>query len=222
MKLIIDFVPDYTSDEHPWFVESRSSRTSPKRDWYIWRDPAPDGGPPNNWTREQIDHNIFEKYSTSVTNFSAFDPESIMLYAIPDNLTVGNYEVGWNRVLSPTDKMFMGTIYPRSGSPAATEVEVSPPYVTADIGAHAEQDLYSFTITSAGIYTVETFGPTDVVMVLLGPNDQTTVIGEDDDGGSDNNAKISRLLQPGRYFVRVRHFRPTGTGTYEIAVRQAG
>ncbi|MAU00756.1 MAG: alpha-amylase [Anaerolineaceae bacterium] len=49
LKLILDFVPNHTSDEHPWFLESRSSRRSPKRDWYIWRDPAPDGGPPNNW-----------------------------------------------------------------------------------------------------------------------------------------------------------------------------
>ncbi len=49
MKLILDLVPNHTSDEHPWFVESRSSRDNPKRDWYIWRDPAPDGGPPNNW-----------------------------------------------------------------------------------------------------------------------------------------------------------------------------
>jgi alpha-glucosidase len=49
MKLIIDLVPNHTSDEHPWFIESRSSRDNPKRDWYIWRDPAPDGGPPNNW-----------------------------------------------------------------------------------------------------------------------------------------------------------------------------
>ena len=50
LKLILDFVPNHTSDQHPWFLESRaSSRTSPKRDWYIWRDPAPDGGPPNNW-----------------------------------------------------------------------------------------------------------------------------------------------------------------------------
>ncbi|GCE16235.1 alpha-amylase family glycosyl hydrolase [Dictyobacter kobayashii] len=50
MKLILDFVPNHTSDEHPWFVESRSSRESSKRDWYIWHDPAADGGPPNNWT----------------------------------------------------------------------------------------------------------------------------------------------------------------------------
>lgn len=49
LKLILDLVPNHTSDEHPWFIESRSSRANPKRDWYIWRDPAPDGGPPNNW-----------------------------------------------------------------------------------------------------------------------------------------------------------------------------
>ena len=49
MKLILDLVPNHTSDEHPWFIESLSSRDNPKRDWYLWRDPAPDGGPPNNW-----------------------------------------------------------------------------------------------------------------------------------------------------------------------------
>jgi alpha-glucosidase len=49
LKLLLDFVPNHTSDQHPWFVESRRSRENPKRDWYIWRDPAPDGGPPNNW-----------------------------------------------------------------------------------------------------------------------------------------------------------------------------
>jgi alpha-glucosidase len=49
LKLILDFVPNHTSDCHPWFLESAASRTSPRRDWYLWRDPAPDGGPPNNW-----------------------------------------------------------------------------------------------------------------------------------------------------------------------------
>ena len=49
LKLILDFVPNHTSDQHPWFQESRSSRDNPKRDWYLWRDPAPGGGPPNNW-----------------------------------------------------------------------------------------------------------------------------------------------------------------------------
>ena len=49
MKVIIDYVPNHTSDQHPWFLESRSSRDNPKRDWYIWRDAKPDGSPPNNW-----------------------------------------------------------------------------------------------------------------------------------------------------------------------------
>ena len=48
MKLVMDLVVNHTSDEHPWFVESRSSRGGPKRDWYVWRD-ARDGGEPNNW-----------------------------------------------------------------------------------------------------------------------------------------------------------------------------
>jgi alpha-glucosidase len=49
LKVIVDFVPNHTSDEHPWFLTSRSSRHNPRRDWYIWADPRPDGSPPNNW-----------------------------------------------------------------------------------------------------------------------------------------------------------------------------
>jgi oligo-1,6-glucosidase/alpha-glucosidase len=49
LRLLLDFVPNHSSDRHPWFQESRASRTSPKRDWYIWRDAGPDGGLPNNW-----------------------------------------------------------------------------------------------------------------------------------------------------------------------------
>lgn len=49
MKLIMDLVPNHTSDQHPWFRESCSSRDNPKRDWYIWHDALPDGSPPNNW-----------------------------------------------------------------------------------------------------------------------------------------------------------------------------
>ncbi len=53
LKLLLDLVPNHSSDQHPWFLESRSSRDSPKRDWYIWRDPVPGAKgerlPPNNW-----------------------------------------------------------------------------------------------------------------------------------------------------------------------------
>jgi alpha-glucosidase len=49
LKVILDFVPNHTSDQHPWFQESRRARSNPKRDWYIWQDARPDGAPPNNW-----------------------------------------------------------------------------------------------------------------------------------------------------------------------------
>ena len=49
IKVIIDWVPNHTSDQHPWFIESRSTQDNPKRDWYTWRDPRSDGAPPNNW-----------------------------------------------------------------------------------------------------------------------------------------------------------------------------
>jgi glycosidase len=49
INIIIDLVPNHSSDRHPWFQESRSSRDNPKRDWYIWADPQSDGSPPNNW-----------------------------------------------------------------------------------------------------------------------------------------------------------------------------
>lgn len=49
LRVIIDYVINHSSDQHPWFLESRASIGSPKRDWYVWRDPKPDGSPPNNW-----------------------------------------------------------------------------------------------------------------------------------------------------------------------------
>jgi alpha-glucosidase len=49
IRVLMDLVPNHTSDQHPWFLESRSSRTATTRDWYVWADPKPDGSPPNNW-----------------------------------------------------------------------------------------------------------------------------------------------------------------------------
>ena len=52
IRVLLDYVPNHTSDQHLWFVESASSRDNPKRDWYFWRDPRPDGGLPNNWVSQ--------------------------------------------------------------------------------------------------------------------------------------------------------------------------
>jgi alpha-glucosidase len=49
LRVIVDWVPNHTSDRHAWFLASRSSRDDPQRSWYVWRDPSRGGGPPNNW-----------------------------------------------------------------------------------------------------------------------------------------------------------------------------
>jgi hypothetical protein len=69
-------------------------------------------GPPNNWTKDQVDANLFQKYSQNQTQFTTWDPTSIMQYPIPRQFTMNGMEVGWNRVLSNTDKQFIGTRYP--------------------------------------------------------------------------------------------------------------
>ena len=59
MRLLLDWVPNHTSAAHPWFVDARSSRDSEHRDFYVWRDPAPDGGPPNNWRTSLVDESAW-------------------------------------------------------------------------------------------------------------------------------------------------------------------
>lgn len=178
-------------------------------------------GPPNFWPREMVDQNIFRRYSATQTNFSEFDPESVMLYAIPNDLTVGDFEVGWNRTLSDTDKRFIGAVYPRDAAgPVALPVDGT--LVEAAIGEHGEEDTFQFTVNAAGRYAVATEGRTDVVLALFGPDSATALVAEDDDSGRSWNALIVTDLAPGDYLARVRHYRPTGSGDYAISVRPAG
>jgi hypothetical protein len=67
----------------------------------------------DGWNKDQVDHNIFETYSKDQTMYTTFDPSSIMLYAIPRELTTNGFAVGWNTELSEMDRAFIGQVYPK-------------------------------------------------------------------------------------------------------------
>lgn len=174
-------------------------------------------GPPNNWTRQQTDTNLFTRYSATLSQFSAFDRDSIMLYPIPNEFTIGDFEVGWNRLLSAMDKQFIATLYP-GVMKLQNELVIDAPATSAAIGEFGEVDTYRFAIATAGRYRMETEGRLDLVMGLFGPNDETKGITEDDDSGRRLNAKIIVDLEPGVYVLKVRHYSSRRTGDYKIGV----
>ena len=176
-------------------------------------------GPPNNWDKAKVDHNLFRKYSENITQFSDFDKESIMLYSVPNKFTIGDFEVGFNRQLSETDKTFIGTLYPKELKPAVT-LTMNARSRIGDIGKHGEEDLFQFMVAQPGLYQVQTGGWTDVVMTLSGPDDPGAQIAHDDDSGFLWNAIISAQLTQGMYYVRIRHHKPQGTGQYRIRVKR--
>lgn len=181
-------------------------------------------GPPNNWTVDQIRHNVIRKYSTDVVRGTQFDPMSIMLYAFPSRWTTNGVGTYANEVLSETDLSFIGSMYPKPVAPVVTgppQLTVDGPSVKGTIGEPGEEDLFTFTVKEAGHHVVETSGKTDVVMKLYGPDSPTRLVAEDDDGGAGLNPRISRSLVEGAYLVQLRHYnRAKGTGPYEISVKR--
>jgi hypothetical protein len=173
-----------------------------------------------NWSKADVDSNIFEVYSEDSTNHTQFDPTSIMEYAIPDSLTIGSYAVGWNTELSATDIAFMKRQYPQN-APAVTDLTVGGPRVTADLATAGEVDTYHFLVDAPATHIMTTEGPTDTVLTLHGPDDPGAVVTWDDDHGRGLNARIVRKLRPGQYWLTVRHKVPTATGQYTIGVKRS-
>ena len=177
-------------------------------------------GPPNNWTPDQIRHNVLDKYTLDQIRGTEFDPNSIMLYFFPGSWVKSGVGTKANDVLSEMEKAFIGSAaaYPRTAA-GPVELAIGGEAKSASIGKPGEEDLFTFTVQSRGRHVIETGGQTDVVMKLFGPTSQTNLIAEDDDAGIGLNARIVRTLNPGQYFAQVRHYNKAGgTGSYTIKV----
>lgn len=179
-------------------------------------------GSPNFWDEATIRHNVLRKYSMDQIIGSQFDPDSIMLYFFPSRWTQNGVATRENSVLSKGDKDFVaGVLYPHPlvTKPTVTLNSNAWFRTKAEIGRPGEEDLFNFIAPHSGRYTVNTAGNTDVVMRLYGPNDQSHLVGEDDNSGTRTNAQIIRELSPGKYWVQIRHSNQSlGTGKYTIKV----
>lgn len=175
-------------------------------------------GPPNFWSQQTIDHNMYAQYDVNQINGSKLDPQSVMLYSFPATWTLDGFHTDPNETLSATDKEFAQRVYKRPLQPAVpVELSVFEGTTEADIGQPGEEDLYQFNARTAGRYTVETEGTTDLVMTLFDAGGGQ--IAQDDDSGVARNPRIATDLTPGKYTVQVRHFNAAnGTGKYAIKV----
>ncbi len=93
--------------------------------------------PPNSWSREKVDQNIFSKYSYTSTNYSSFDQQSIMLYPVPKELTTTGDSIPWNMQLSATDKQYAALFYP---------FPTPPPTATGILKTGDDCDEIAFTV----------------------------------------------------------------------------
>lgn len=119
----------------------------------------------------------------------------------------GNYGISVTRAAQP--------------QPDPAEIVVNGPEIQSNIAAANESDVYTFTASQIATYTIATSGNTDTFLVLNGPDNQNAFIFQDDDSGPGQNSQIVRVLTPGMYYVRVRHYSPTGTGNYGVSVKRA-
>ena len=133
-----------------------------------------------------------------------------MQYAIPEELTIGTYSVGWNTELSPTDVSFMRAQYPSADSEEVA-IEVGAPPTIAALGGRSEIDTFRFEVASAGTHIVTSTGTSDTVLTVHGPGDPGAVVAWDDDRGAGRNGRIVRRLEPGAYWLTVAP--PTDAGS---------
>ncbi len=117
------------------------------------------------------------------------------------------------------DQLLPGTPTPNTGNNNnSTELIVNATASNAQISSPGEEDRFHFNVANFSAFNIETSGASDTTLTLFGPDDETIQIAFDDDGGNNFNSLISRSLPSGRYFMSVRLFNPTATGSYQITV----
>ncbi|MFG6104157.1 M12 family metallopeptidase [Leptothoe sp. EHU-05/26/07-4] len=176
-------------------------------------------GPPNNWPLETIERNILDKLPRSQVEGSEWDPNSIMHYAFEAGLILQpeEYQDGLTPEpgLSDTDREQVRRFYPPN-TPIFTELK---PFELQRLSiAPGQQRDFSIAPTATRTYTIQTFGSSDVVMVLFEEeNGDYRYVAGDDDSGWDRNAQLSvRLYSGRRYVLRIRMYYEWASGESSV------
>ena len=163
-----------------------------------------------------------ERHGNVAPNSTAFDRQNNVEQVVWEDLPAGNVDI----IVRAHNIPFFAQSYALAiriegeAQPSqALELDINGAEVLGEINPAAESDLYTFSVTTAGTYTIETSGTTDTFLSLFGPDSETTLIASDDDSGPGLLSLLVQELAVGQYFVQVRHFSPTGTGAYGISVR---
>ncbi len=125
---------------------------------------------------------------------------------------------------TPVQFMYSNAVHGAEGpdEKPAQELVIDGPVIQGEISTGGERDRYTFRVTTAGTYAIETSGRTDTFISLFGPNNETRLLAQDDDSGPGTLSLLVQNLAIGQYFVRVRHFSPASTGSYGISLRSSG
>lgn len=142
-----------------------------------------------------------------------------LLSLLVQDLEVGRYLVQI-RHFSPEGRGHYGVTIVSNNDPGPVQIQIDGAEVQGNIGEPAESDLFTFSVTTAGKHIIETSGSTDTFLALFGPNSDSKLITQDDDSGPDLLSRIQESLAVGTYYVRVRHFSSSETGTYGVLVRR--
>jgi hypothetical protein len=171
------------------------------------------------WSQEKVDRNVLNIFSAhDIGNSTAFDPDSIMLYYFPPEITIRPTKPNFE--LSALDKKLIGQIYPKAdegpaGQPLTVGVELNAVNVL-----EGSEDLYNFEVPSRDNYMMETTGDLAWVLKLSSRSAPDTAIETADANVGGRNARISRTLDPGVYYLSVKNSSPDGAGAYGIVVRK--
>ena len=161
-----------------------------------------------------------ERHGNVAPNSTAFDRNNNIEQVVWENVPAGNVDIvirAHNIPLFAQSYALVARV--EGGSQPLQELEINGSEVQGEINPAAESDLYTFSVTTTGTYTIETSGTTDTFLSLFGPDSETTLIATDDDSGPGLLSLLVQELVVGQYFVQVRHFSPAGTGPYGISVR---